>query len=332
MMNILIGLIMFMVIITLHELGHFIGAKASNIKVNEFSIGMGPAVLKKQKGETQYSLRALPIGGYVSMEGEDEESSDKRSFGNASPLARFITIFAGPFMNFVLAFVILLFVIGNRGIAKPVIGSFSENSPAQKAGMQVNDRIIKIDDEKINTFMDASRLISSSKGKELLVTYERNGVENTVKIKPVEREGAYIIGFAPYISKSFSDVIAGAFNTCVYFTRLIWDSLKGLISGAFGLKDLSGPIGIIGNMGAYIEGGVYSLLNFAALISVNLGFFNLLPIPALDGSKLLFIIIEAIRRKPLNKKFEGYITAAGFILLLGLMLIVSIKDIFSFIS
>lgn len=331
-MNVLIGLIMFMVIITLHELGHFIGAKASNIKVNEFSIGMGPAVLKKQKGETQYSLRALPIGGYVSMEGEDEESSDKRSFGNASPLARFITIFAGPFMNFVLAFVILLFVIGNRGIAKPVIGSFSENSPAQKAGMQVNDRIIKIDDEKINTFMDASRLISSSKGKELLVTYERNGVENTVKIKPVEREGAYIIGFAPYISKSFSDVIAGAFNTCVYFTRLIWDSLKGLISGAFGLKDLSGPIGIIGNMGAYIEGGVYSLLNFAALISVNLGFFNLLPIPALDGSKLLFIIIEAIRRKPLNKKFEGYITAAGFILLLGLMLIVSIKDIFSFIS
>lgn len=331
-MNILIGLIMFMVIITLHELGHFIGAKASNIKVNEFSIGMGPAVLKKQKGETQYSLRALPIGGYVSMEGEDEESSDKRSFGNASPLARFITIFAGPFMNFVLAFVILLFVIGNRGVAKPVIGSFSENSPAQKAGMQVNDRIVKIDDEKINTFMDASRLISSSKGKELLVTYERNGVENTVKIKPVEREGAYIIGFAPYISKSFSDVIAGAFNTCVYFTRLIWDSLKGLISGAFGLKDLSGPIGIIGNMGAYIEGGVYSLLNFAALISVNLGFFNLLPIPALDGSKLLFIIIEAIRRKPLNKKFEGYITAAGFILLLGLMLIVSIKDIFSFIS
>ncbi|MGF0040457.1 RIP metalloprotease RseP [Peptoniphilaceae bacterium SGI.131] len=331
-MNVLIGLIMFMVIITLHELGHFIGAKASNIKVNEFSIGMGPAVLKKQKGETQYSLRALPIGGYVSMEGEDEESSDKRSFGNASPLARFITIFAGPFMNFVLAFVILLFVIGNRGVAKPVIGSFSENSPAQKAGMQVNDRIVKIDDEKINTFMDASRLISSSKGKELLVTYERNGVENTVKIKPVEMEGAYIIGFAPYISKSFSDVIAGAFNTCVYFTRLIWDSLKGLISGAFGLKDLSGPIGIIGNMGAYIEGGVYSLLNFAALISVNLGFFNLLPIPALDGSKLLFIIIEAIRRKPLNKKFEGYITAAGFILLLGLMLIVSIKDIFSFIS
>lgn len=331
-MNVLIGLIMFMVIITLHELGHFIGAKASNIKVNEFSIGMGPAVLKKQKGETQYSLRALPIGGYVSMEGEDEESSDKRSFGNASPLARFITIFAGPFMNFVLAFVILLFVIGNRGVAKPVIGSFSENSPAQKAGMQVNDRIVKIDDEKINTFMDASRLISSSKGKELLVTYERNGVESTVKIKPVEREGAYIIGFAPYISKSFSDVIAGAFNTCVYFTRLIWDSLKGLISGAFGLKDLSGPIGIIGNMGAYIEGGVYSLLNFAALISVNLGFFNLLPIPALDGSKLLFIIIEAIRRKPLNKKFEGYITAAGFILLLGLMLIVSIKDIFSFIS
>lgn len=331
-MNVLIGLIMFMVIITLHELGHFIGAKASNIKVNEFSIGMGPAVLKKQKGETQYSLRALPIGGYVSMEGEDEESSDKRSFGNASPLARFITIFAGPFMNFVLSFVILLFVIGNRGVAKPVIGSFSENSPAQKAGMQVNDIIVKIDDEKINTFMDASRLISSSKGKELLVTYERNGVENTVKIKPVEREGAYIIGFAPYISKSFSDVIAGAFNTCVYFTRLIWDSLKGLISGAFGLKDLSGPIGIIGNMGAYIEGGVYSLLNFAALISVNLGFFNLLPIPALDGSKLLFIIIEAIRRKPLNKKFEGYITAAGFILLLGLMLIVSIKDIFSFIS
>lgn len=326
-MYVVIGILIFLFLITVHEFGHFIVAKATGIKVNEFSIGMGPALWKKQGEETLYSLRALPLGGYCAMEGEDESSSDPRSFDEAKPWQRFLTILAGPLMNFVAAIVILFFVGLFAGVPAPVIGQFSEHSALEAGGAQIGDRIVQIDDQKINEFTEITDYLDASNGKEMDVTLLRDGKEIVLHLTPTYEGGRYLLGFLPGSEHSFVKSMGYGFTKTWELTGLIVMSLGMLFTGQVGINDLSGPVGIVSSMSMLAGYGMAAFFTFAAFLSVNLGFFNLLPIPALDGSKLLFIIIEKIRGKKMNKEIEAKITMIGFVLLMGLILVVTAKDI-----
>lgn len=326
MISIIAGLLMFMFLITIHEGGHFLGAKLSNIKVNEFSVGMGPSILNKQKGETKYSLRALPIGGYVSMEGEDESSDDPRSFENSAPIRRFLTVFAGPFVNLLFAFLVIFGIASFQGHVSTTIDTVSSNMPAAEAGIKSGDTIVSIDNKNINLFNQVNQYINESSGK-ILVKINRNGELLEFNITPLENKDGKLIGITPKFINNFSSNLLYSWNMLFFMIGSIWEALKGLFTGILGFNQLSGPIGVINQVGQTLEMGFLSFLLFSAFISINLGFFNLLPIPALDGSKLVFILIEMIIGKPINKKFEQTITIIGFIFLLGLIAIVSVKDV-----
>ena len=329
MFSIISGLLMFMLLVLIHEFGHFAVAKLSGIKVNEFSIGMGPNVANFVKGETKYSIRALPLGGFVSMEGEDEQSSDPRSFSNAKASSRFFTILAGPVMNLLLAFVIFIGIFAYTGSPNTTIGSILDGSPAKEAGLQVGDKILSIDDKKISSFTYVSKYINESENEAVKVSVLRSGEEKLFEIKPVIENQAKRIGFSPEVSKDFGFIVKESFSRVFFIIGMLWQTIVQLFTGLLGLNAVGGPIEVIRQAGQASSAGLLTALNFLALISINLGFFNLLPIPALDGSKLLFIMIEKIIGRPINQKFEQTITIAGFIFLMGLILIVSIKDVFS---
>lgn len=326
MIGIIAGLLMFMFLITIHEGGHFLGAKLSDIKVNEFSVGMGPSILNKQKGETKYSLRALPIGGYVSMEGEDEASDDPRSFENSAAIRRFLTVFAGPFVNLLFAFIVIFAIASFQGHVSTTIDTVSYDMPAAKVGIKTGDKIVSIDNKRVNLFNQINQYINESSG-EALVKIDRNGEILEFNISPLETKDGKIIGITPKLVNSFSSNLLYSWNMMFFMIGSIWQGLKGLFTGLFGLDQLSGPIGVVNQVSQTLDMGFLSFLFFSAFISINLGFFNLLPIPALDGSKLVFILIEMIIGKPINKKFEQTITIIGFVFLLGLIIIVSVKDL-----
>lgn len=326
-MGIIAGLAMFLFLITIHELGHFIGAKLLGIKVNEFSIGMGPAIFKNQSGETLYSLRLLPIGGYVMMEGEEESSDDPRAYENSAAWKRFLTIFAGPFMNFLFAFIVFFAISAIQGTPTTIIGDVQISSPAADAGILAGDQIIEINGNNVDEFSDVSKYINEDSDN-YIIKVSRDGLEEEISITPeIENDGSKKIGVYPKLEKNITKSLTYGVSNTFQMTKMVWDSLMGLFTGLFGINDLSGPVGIISQVGEFVKMGFVVYLNLAALISINLGLFNLLPIPALDGSKLLFILFEMIFRKPVNKKFEQRITIAGFAVLLGLMIFVTIKDI-----
>lgn len=326
MIGIIAGLLMFLFLITIHEGGHFLGAKLSDIKVNEFSIGMGPNIFSKQKGETKYSLRALPIGGYVSMEGEDTASDDPRAFENSAPIRRFLTIFAGPFVNLLYAFIIIFLIASFQGHASTTIDTVSSDMPIAESGIIAGDKILSIDNKNVHLFNQVNQYINESNG-EISIKIDRNGEILDFKLTPVESQNGKIIGITPKVINSFSSNLLYAWNMVFFIIGSIWQGLKGLFTGLFGLNQLSGPIGVVKQVGQTLDMGFVSFMLFSAFISINLGFFNLLPIPALDGSKLVFTLIEMIIGKPINKKFEQTITIIGFIFLLSLIAIVSIKDL-----
>lgn len=331
-MSIVIGLIMFMFLVLVHEFGHFAVAKLSGIRVNEFSIGMGPVVKQFKKNETDYSIRLLPLGGFVAMEGEDEESEAQDSYTNAKPYQKFLTILAGPLMNLLTAFLIFAVLFSSSGVATLTLDKIEANSPAMKAGLRPDDEIFSVNGKKVKDFNTMSKLINEYKtdGHESIdIEYKRDGkVFLAEDIIPIEKDNMHLIGFNVKKSNNFLDIISAAFMRVIFIMQLLWETLGKLFTGVLGLNTLSGPIAVIQQVGTAASMGFSTLLMFLALISINLGFFNLLPIPALDGSKLLFIIVEKIMGKPLNQKFEQRITIAGFILLLGLIAVVSIKDIY----
>lgn len=323
------AIFVFLLVILLHELGHFTVAKLVGIKVNEFSIGMGPKILQKQKSETKYTLRLLPIGGYVSMEGEDEKSNDPRGFGNAHPLARMAVIAAGAFMNFVLAIIVLSIVSLNMGEPTTFIDETIPNSPAAIYGIMPGDEITYINGVKINTWDELTFEISNANSSEdLEVKYIRDEKEEIVNIKPIVEDGVNIIGIRPMYKKSLGYAIRGGFEKTGVFLKLMFDFISMVFRGQVSTNDLSGPIGVINEVGQAAKMGINNLLLILGFISVNLGFFNLLPIPALDGSRLIFIFIELLRGKPIDPDRENLIHSIGFIFLIGLMLIVTYKDLF----
>jgi len=321
------AIFVFLLVILLHELGHFSIAKLVGIKVNEFSIGMGPKLFQTRKGETQYSLRLLPIGGYVRMEGEEEDSNDPRAFNNASTLARIAVVAAGAIMNFILAFVVFSIVSFNLGEPTTTIGEILPDSPAQHGGLMEGDRIIAINQTETKSWDELSNAIANSDGNELDIRIIRDGKEENLYIKPSFQEGRLMIGIVPKYEKSLLAGIRGGFESTITFIGLMFDFVKMLFTGQVTIEHLSGPVGVINEIGQAAKMGFLNLLLLLGFISVNLGFFNLLPIPALDGSRLVFLFIELIRGKPVNPEKENFVHFVGLIFLLGLMLVVTYKDL-----
>lgn len=332
-MRILLAVVLFLLLIVFHEFGHFIVAKKSGIKVNEFAVGMGPLVYSKEKGETIYSFRAIPIGGYCAMEGEDDESSDPRSFDNAPASKRFLTILAGPVANLIIAVLVFTIVGVIGGVVTTTVSDFIEDSPAQAAGIEKGDEILKINGQKIADFTDISKVVNDfykdkDFDKEITVLAKRNGKDLDFAFNPkVEGENTYIGIIPARRTPGFFEAIGLGFKETGRNVKMIFTILGRLFTGKLAFGALSGPVGVLKELGNQAQNGLANLLYFLAYISVNLAVFNLLPIPALDGSKLLTSGIEIITGKKINKKLEEKITMVGFFILLGLILVVSIKDI-----
>lgn len=322
------AIFVFLLVILLHELGHFTVAKLVGIRVNEFSIGMGPKLLQKTSGETQYTLRALPIGGYVKMEGEDEDSNDPRAFGQVSPLSRIAVVAAGAIMNFVLAIIVLSIVSFSMGEPTTTVGELIPDTPAQYGGIMAGDEIVSINNIEVNTWDELANTIANSTASEdLEIRIIRDNEEETILIQPSLEDGKVMIGIIPLYEKSFVSGLKGGFQMTGNFIGAMFDFVKMIFAGDVSIDDLAGPVGVISEIGNAARMGIMNVLLLLGFISVNLGFFNLLPIPALDGSRLVFLFIELLRGKPINPEKENLIHLVGLIFLLGLMLVVTYKDL-----
>lgn len=323
------AIIVFSSLIFFHELGHFAMAKFVGIKVNEFAIGMGPKLLSFKGAETQYSLRALPVGGYVKMEGEDEQSDDARSFNKKSVPARFAVVIAGVIMNFILGISLFTLLFYITGTPSTTIQEIIADSPAEAMGLQPQDKIIQINDQKIKSWSQLESAIGGSDGSALAVTFIRDGNVMTETIQPMvdEETGRIMIGIIPQYQKSLGGAIKTGFQNAFMIIREVLGFLKRLIFRQATSVEVVGPVGLISLMGEASRAGWLNVVFLAAFMSVNLGFMNLLPIPALDGSRLVFLLIEGLRGKPVDPEREGMIHMIGFSLLLLLMVFVTYQDI-----
>ena len=348
-MSVVFAILLFSILIFVHELGHFVAAKLSGVQVNEFSMFMGPALWKKQVGETLYAIRLIPIGGYCAMEGEDGGSDSPRSFDKAAWWKRLIILVAGAAMNFLIGVVLMVIVyLPAQQIVEPVINSFEVFSTVDgETGLQVGDRILEVDGEKIYVQSDFSLILTLNGGDVHDFVVERNGKKvvledlfmekHEVVIEDGTTQMMYGLNFTLKDLTLFGK-LKYAWNQCLDTVRMARLSLQMLLSGQAGLSDVSGPVGIVQQMSVVAEASptwVDALLNmlyFGGFIAINLAVMNLLPIPALDGGRVVGLLItaavEAITRKKIDPKYEGYLHGAGMILLLGLMAIVMFKDIF----
>jgi regulator of sigma E protease len=346
-LSIIIGIFIFGLIVLVHEFGHFIVARFNGIFVEEFAIGMGPKLVSVNKNNTMYSIRLLPIGGYCKMLEEDEEGKEAMSFNSKKVSQRISVVLAGAIMNFILAIVIFIAIALTTGYRTTTIGNFTENSPAQMAGLQVGDQIVRINGSRVNIFEDLSMAINNSHGRPIEVTYRRNGVTNTTVIQPVaDTSGNIRIGImpkqlqgingsAPGIENiGFFEAISAGYYQLLFWTRLTIGGIIDLFTFNIGIEQMAGPIGVVSFIGVIYEETsanrmdfIINMFNFAALLSVSVGAFNLMPIPALDGGRLVFLTIEAIRKKPISEEVEGKVHLVGFIVLMGLAVVVAYQDI-----
>ena len=349
-MTIIFAILLFSLLIFVHELGHFLAAKASNVQVNEFSMFMGPAIWKKQKGETLYSIRCIPIGGYCAMEGEDTDTDNPRSFQKAVWWKRLIILIAGSAMNLIAG--ILLFavvMIPVQQVAMPNISSFQECCTFNREdALQLGDEILEIDGEAVYLNQDISMLLSLNTTGVHDITVRRGGekivfndlsMAHTHTNEDGEEYQHYGFGFGEAVDATFGIKVDQVGRLAIDNVRNVRLSLQMLLSGKAGLSDMTGPVGIVSTMNDVAnqsETWVDALLNmlyFGGFIAINLAVMNLLPIPALDGGRVVALLlttaIEGITKKKINPKYEGYIHAAGMILLLALMAIILFKDIFT---
>ena len=334
------AIIIFAVLIFVHEFGHFIAAKLLGVKVNEFAIGMGPKLWKKQKGETLYSVRAIPIGGFCAMEGEDEETDDERSFSNKKPWKKLVILVAGAAMNILLGFILLVGICGaSEGFAEAKIDKISEDSAAEMSGLRVGDTIVRANGRKINIVEDFYWEIDNNPNTDgtLEMVVKNDGEKRKITVTPEDIDGKKTYGILLSVTEnSFFKTIKNAYFKTAFYSRVIIDSLFNMIRGRIPLSQVSGPVGIVHEIGTAVEAaqstgieGIIRLIGLAVLLTVNLGVFNLLPLPALDGGRILFVLIEMIRRKPIPKEKEAVVHFVGIVLLLGLSVIIAFKDIFT---
>jgi len=315
-------------IIFFHEFGHFIVAKLSGIKVNEFSMGFGPQILKIKGKETDYFIRLLPLGGYVKMEGEDAATSDPRAFNNKPPLTRLAVILAGPLMNFLIAAILLSAISFSSGIATTQV-TVIPGEPAAEAGIRDGDVIYAVDGIKVNSWEDVVDRISNRPKEQVEITVSRNNTlityNVTAKEDPDTKRG--IIGIKTVVVKhSLSRSLQFGIQKTFWITKMILVGLAQMLTGKAAV-DVVGPVGIFQIVEEAAKNGIFQVMYIAALISINLGLFNIFPIPALDGGRCVFIILEILRGKPIDLEKEGFIHFIGFVILMIFMIIVLFKDI-----
>lgn len=337
-MGIIIAILLFGFIVFFHELGHFLVARKNGITVHEFWIGMGPTLVHKQVGATDYCLKLLPLGGACVMGEDDAEDMSEGSFNSKSPWRRLSVIVAGPFFNFILAFLCAVIFIACVGFDKPVINRVSEGTPAAETGLESGDVIVKLNNKSIHIFREISLYNQFHQGEATEVTYERDGVRHTVLLTPQKDEsGYYIFGIVSggYEKGNVFEVLKYGVYEVKYWIDMTLESLGQLLTRAVGVDQLSGPVGVVSAVDETYQqsksDGVYyvflNMLRIAILLSANLGVMNLLPIPALDGGRALFLVIELIRGKRVPPEKEGYVHLAGMVFLLLLMAFVMFNDI-----
>lgn len=346
MLYIIIAILLFGFLIAIHEFGHFITAKAFGVRVNEFAIGMGPAIFSRQKGETLYALRVLPVGGYCAMEGEEDDSDDPRSFGKQAVWKKLIILTAGAAMNFLAGLVLILLLFSQaQAFTTPVLAGFMEGFPLQgEQGLMVGDRILSINGERIWLYSDVTMFLGRGSGAPYDLVVERNGETVVLNDLPLElreytKNGQTVTRYGLYFAideATIGSKLKNSWFNAIDFVRLVRLSLTDLITGVAGVKDLTGPVGIVdtitevGNQSETLSVAVKNILYFGALIAVNLAVMNLLPLPALDGGRIFFLLINGLWfllfRRRIDPKYESYVHVAGLMALLALMAVVTFND------
>lgn len=333
--TILIVVILFEFLIIGHEFGHYITAKKVGIKINEFSIGMGPAIISKQKGETLYALRAFPIGGYVAMEGEDDDSQDERSFNQKTIPQKMLVVSAGAIMNYLMAILILVMMFMYIGAPSTTIKDVVEGSPAAVSGIAPGDTIVGVNGVEADEWSIITEEIQKyGEGDIVAVDVLKGDTDEVVTMDLqlfLNEQGMPAIGVYADYERNLIYSVKKAFAGSVDLIFVMFESLRMLISGEASFNDVVGPVGIVSVMGDAAAQGVIYVMYLSALLSVNLAVVNLLPLPALDGGRLLFLLLCGITKKQLDPNIEGRIHYLGFVLLLVLMVVITVKDVNQFI-
>ncbi len=346
LVSILIFLIIFSVIVVGHEFGHYAVARRCGIRVKEFNVGMGPVLYRKEGRETAFCIRAFPIGGTCVFDGieefgeEEEDPHDPHAYRNAGVGARIATVLAGPAANFLIGFIVAVVTVAFCGTDLPIVSGIMENSAAQEAGLLSGDRITAINGESIHIYREVQLVSTLNDGGALKITYERDGQKNTVVLTPKydEEAGRYyigLIGSGEYTECKGLEVFRYGFYEAEYWVRATVKSLGQMFRGHFSIDDLSGPVGVVqavdetyDAVSPYgLSATVLTFMSMLTLLSINLGIMNLLPIPGLDGGRFLLLLAELVRGKKLPAKKEGYITLAGAVVLLAIMVMVMFNDI-----
>lgn len=347
---IIVAVLFFGILVGIHEFGHFAVAKACGIRVEEFSIGMGPAIFKKQKGETLYSIRCIPFGGYCAMTGEDGESEDPRAFVNQKVWKRLLVLVAGSAMNFLLGFVIVFIIYsGAAGYPVPMIASFMEGCPYEsEEAFLPGDQILKIDGHRIYSTGDVSQFLRENTPQDFLIV--RDGQKLTLNDFAMQKqtyEGSeekyfgFRLGY-DYLEPTFANHLKASWDQTMEFVRLVWMSLKQLVTGQAKVTDLSGPVGIVDMMAETGESAetkaeaAFNIAYLGAFIAVNLAVMNMLPIPGLDGGRIFLLLagelFYLVTRRRLDPKYEGYLNAGFLVLILGFMAVVTFSDVWKLIK
>jgi regulator of sigma E protease len=339
LITLIASVFVFGLVVFIHELGHFIAAKCSGITVQEFAIGMGPKLFGFERGGTTYAIRLLPIGGFVSMEGEDEESDSEGSFTRAPLWRRMIVVAAGAVMNFLLGFVLLVVLVASQNyIVTRTVGEFYPDATTQQSGLQINDTILAVNGRRCYVYTDILYELVRVQDGVADLTVLRDG--QRVELKDVVFD-TYEVDGQTYTTQDFKwyavhttfwSTLKEAGLEAISMARAIWVSLIDLVTGRLPLTTVSGPIGIVSTIGEATSMGLEMLVWLMAMLTINLGVMNLLPIPALDGGRLVLLVVEAVRRKPLPQKYEIAINAAGFVLLIGIMLFATFNDVTKLIA
>ncbi|MBU3073979.1 RIP metalloprotease RseP [Clostridium estertheticum] len=328
----IMAILAFSLLVIIHELGHFMMCKLNGVKVSEFSLGMGPKLFGIKGKETEYLIKAFPVGGYVKMEGEEESSDDPRSFTNKTPVQRLSIVSAGAIMNIVLAVVLFAIVGATIGKIVPVIGDIVPNGAAMKAGMQVGDKITKVNKVSIDKWEQFINEVGVSKGENISIEIVRNSKVKTFSLKPIKnvQEKRFMVGIGGTQEKiNFGESVSYGFTQTISTSKLIFKFFGSLFHGKVSVNDVGGPISIIRISTMAAQTGIVNLMMLTAMLSVQLGIFNIIPFPALDGGWIFMLLFEIISGKKLDDSKVGTINYIGFMFLMAFMVFIVIKDIVS---
>lgn len=330
--TILYAVLIFCLLIFVHEAGHFAAAKAVGIRVNEFALGMGPAILQFGKKETRYSLRIFPIGGYVKMEGEDEDSDDPRAFNRKNGWQKALVVIAGSAMNLFMTVVLIAVIAMAIGVASNIIGEVSPDYPAEQAGLLPGDRIVRINDIEVREWEDVTSSLAKSTGDTVSIAVVRDGGTLTITSGITQDEtGRRIIGITSKPEHSVIKSVKAGFAGTWQLAAEMLDYIVKLFGGQGSMKDLVGPVGIVSIINDQAKLGILYIANLTALISLNLAIVNMLPFPALDGGRLLFLVIRRLTGNAITDEIEAKIHFAGILLLFGLMIYLVVQDVDRFV-